>query len=82
MYSGKVRNWFDSSCGTGYGFIIPDQGGEDAFVHRQHVVNAYHLISGDTVTYDMEVNPMRRSIMQTKSLNLAAAPTGQCVCVG
>ena len=51
MHSGTVRNWFDSSHAKGYGFIIPDIDGEDVFVHRQNVMNATYLATGDTVTY-------------------------------
>ena len=60
MCSGTVRNWFDSSRGKGYGFIIPDLGGDDVFVHRQHVVNAFHLSSGDTVMYEVQMNSRRK----------------------
>ena len=56
MYSGTVRNWFDSSHAKGYGFIIPDIDGEDVFVHRQNVMNATYLAAGDTVTYELQVN--------------------------
>ena len=53
------RNWFDSSRGKGYSFIIPDLGGDDVFVHRQRIVNADHLTSGDTVTYEAQMNPRK-----------------------
>ena len=56
MYSGTVRNWFDSSQARGYGFIIPDIQGEDVFVHRQHIMHATYLTAGDTVTYELQVN--------------------------
>ena len=59
MYSGTVRNWFDSSHAKGYGFIIPDIDGEDVFVHRQNVMNATYLTTGDTVTYKLQVNQLR-----------------------
>ena len=59
MYSGTVRNWFDSSLAKGYGFIIPDIDGEDVFVHRQNVMNATYLTAGDTVTYELQVNQLK-----------------------
>ena len=59
MYSGTVRNWFDSSHAKGNGFIIPDIDGEDVFVHRQNVMNATYLTAGDTVTYELQVNQLK-----------------------
>ena len=55
MYSGTVRNWFDSSHAKRYEFIIPDIDGEDVFVHRHNVMNATYLAAGDTVTYELQV---------------------------
>ena len=66
MLSGKLRGWFDNAGkGRGYGFIIPDLGGEDVFVHRQQLGNAYRLESGDTVTYDREWNPRKNKQQAT-----------------
>ena len=83
MYSGTVRNWFDSNRGEGYGFIIPDLGGDDVFVHRQHVVNANYLTSGDTVTYEVEMNPrknkpqaVRVTLVEQRSSKWAVSSTG------
>ena len=56
MYSGTVRNWFDSRRANGYGFIIPDIDGADVFVHRQNVMNATYLTTGDMMTYELQVN--------------------------
>ena len=51
MSSGKVK-WFDSE--KGYGFITPDEGGKDLFVHHTGIKDAgfSSLNEGDTVTYE------------------------------
>ena len=75
MYSGTVRNWFDSSQARGYGFIIPDIQGEDVFVHRQHIMHATYLTAGDTVTYELQVNQRKdKNKLQVVKV-LVAVPT-------
>ena len=48
--SGTVK-WFDASLG--YGFIAPDQGGKDCFVHHSAItMDGYRTLSeGQTVTF-------------------------------
>ena len=75
MYSGTVRNWFDSSQARGYGFIIPDIQGEDVFAHRQHIMHATYLTAGDTVTYELQVNQRKdKNKLQVVKV-LVAVPT-------
>ena len=52
MPSGTVK-WFNAT--KGYGFIQPDGGGKDVFVHISAVEKASldGLREGDKVTYDM-----------------------------
>ena len=66
MCSGTVRNWFTSSRGKGYGFIIPDLGGEDVFVHRRHLVNVFRLSSGATVMYEVQMNSRKNKPQAVK----------------
>jgi len=60
MLSGRVK-WFDAA--RGYGFIIPDDGGRDLFVHITAVRQAGYasLVPGTRLSYeirpDREGNP-------------------------
>ncbi len=49
MSSGKVK-FFNSE--KGFGFIAPEQGGQDIFVHKSGTRE--QLYEGDTVTFDVE----------------------------
>ncbi len=52
MSTGTVK-WFNSS--KGYGFIIPDGGGKELFVHQSEVKTAGSptLADGQKVEYDV-----------------------------
>ena len=49
MTTGTVK-FFNRT--KGFGFIIPDDGGTDVFVHMSAVKNADYLVEGDKVMYD------------------------------
>lgn len=57
MQSGKVK-WFSSE--KGYGFIKPQDGSKDVFVHRNNVEGLEwedSLRDGESVEYDTERTP-------------------------
>ena len=52
MGKGKVK-WFNDS--KGFGFITPDEGGEDLFVHHSDIVSQGYasLAEGQAVEYEV-----------------------------
>ena len=52
MASGKVK-FFNTE--KGFGFITPDQGGKDVFVHKSGT--RVDLYEGDQVSFDIEETP-------------------------
>lgn len=72
MTTGTVKFFNDSK---GYGFIAPDDGGNDAFVHISAVENSgmRTLSENQRVTYDLEQD--RRGKMA--AVNLKSAETGE-----
>lgn len=53
MITGKVK-FFNTT--KGFGFISPDQGGQDAFVHISAVERAglSTLVEGQAISYELE----------------------------
>ena len=69
MATGTVK-WFNEQ--KGYGFIQPDQGGKDVFVHISAVERSglRGLVEGQKVSYDVEAN---RRTGKESAANLKAA---------
>lgn len=68
MATGTVK-WFNSV--KGYGFITPDEGGKDAFVHISAVERAglHGLNEGQRVSYELQ--PGRNGKSSAENLKLA-----------
>ena len=56
MQTGTVK-WFNEA--KGFGFITPQDGGKDVFVHFSAIANSGFrtLAEGQSVTYDVENGP-------------------------
>ena len=58
MTTGVVK-WFNGQ--KGYGFIQPDDGGKDVFVHISAVERAglRDLVEGQKISFELKVDPRR-----------------------
>lgn len=69
MKQGKIK-FFDTK--KGFGFIAPDEGGEDIFVHRNNVENLDYnqgLEDGEAVEFEVEETPKGLSATNVTSLD-------------
>jgi len=66
MASGTVK-WFNAT--KGFGFIQPDNGGKDVFVHVSAVERAglQGLKEGQKVTYDVQTERGREAAVNLKA---------------
>jgi CspA family cold shock protein len=68
MATGQVK-WFNSE--KGFGFIAPDEGGKDVFVHRSNVPDLGwddELREGETVEFDVEKTPKGLSAQNVRRM--------------
>ncbi len=69
MQQGTVK-WFDTE--KGFGFIKPNEGGKDIFVHRNNVENLGYnqgLEDGESVEFEVEETPKGLSAINVQSLD-------------
>lgn len=69
MATGTVK-WFNKQ--KGFGFIVPDEGGNDVFVHITAVEQSGlgELADGQKISYDLQTDEKRG---KTSAVNLQAA---------
>lgn len=72
MATGVVK-WFNST--KGYGFIAPDAGGSDVFVHISAVEKAglMQLAEGQKVSYEIATNKGKQAAANLKLVEADAA---------
>jgi CspA family cold shock protein len=65
MATGKVK-WYNSQ--KGYGFIAPDDGGKDVFVHATALESAgiRNLNDGQAVSYETQMDRGKTSAAQLR----------------
>jgi len=75
MATGKVK-WFNTT--KGYGFIQPDDGGNDVFVHISAVEQAglNNLEEGQGVSYEVQDNRGKSAATDLKLLDASEEATG------
>lgn len=69
MKQGKIK-FFDTQ--KGFGFIAPDDGGKDIFVHRNNVENLDYnqgLEDDEAVEFEVEETPKGLSATNVRSLD-------------
>jgi cold shock protein len=69
MAAGKVK-WFNNA--KGYGFILPEGGGEDLFVHYSSIeMDGYKTLkAGQDVVYDLIQGPKGNHAVNIRALDV------------
>ena len=74
MATGKVK-WFDAK--KGFGFITPDDGGKDAFLHVSalQAANIQSVNDGQAVSYELTEQRGKQAASETVSYTHLTLPT-------
>ena len=54
METGRIKRWFDD---RGFGFIRPDAGGSDVFLHAKALPPGTVIGEGDRLSFTIENDP-------------------------
>jgi len=74
--SGTVKAWYEDK---GFGFILPNHGGDDIFVHRSNLVDGSTLILGGPVTYELQWNPLKNKYGAIQCRGAVPGPGGMAM---
>jgi len=71
MATGTVK-WFNNA--KGYGFVVPESGGDDIFVHYSSIqMDGYRTLrAGQPITFDVKEGPKG---LHAVNIRLEGAPT-------
>jgi len=72
--TGKVKAWMEDK---GFGFITPDIGGPDVFVHRNQLVDGQTLVNGSGVVFECRLDPARGKYAATTCSGASGTPQQQ-----
>lgn len=67
MATGKIK-WFDPR--QGYGYIIPDEGGPDVFVHQSELRTRGCPADGQAVAFEIKQSPKGPIALAVRELDL------------
>mmetsp|Transcript_62945 Transcript_62945/g.149975 ORF Transcript_62945/g.149975 Transcript_62945/m.149975 type:complete len:223 (-) Transcript_62945:127-795(-) len=70
---GKVKAWMEEK---GFGFVTPDNGGPDIFVHRNQLSDGQSLAAGAAVVVECRLNVQRGKYEATTCSGAMPAPAG------
>merc|ERR1711957_382806 len=52
-------------CEKGYGFVVPDNGGPDVFLHQNVILDGQPLAAGTPVIFDLQFEEKRKKFLAT-----------------
>lgn len=70
VLSGTVKAWI---IDKGFGFVTPNAGGPDVFVHRNQLTDGQSLVQGALVTFECRFNPARAKYEATSCSGACAS---------
>eukprot|EP00929_Paragymnodinium_shiwhaense_P003594 TRINITY_DN104190_c0_g1_i1.p1 TRINITY_DN104190_c0_g1~~TRINITY_DN104190_c0_g1_i1.p1 ORF type:complete len:529 (+),score=121.88 TRINITY_DN104190_c0_g1_i1:95-1681(+) len=65
MKPGKVKAWYEEK---GFGFIVPDGGGEDVFIHKKELIDSQTLWQDAPVLFEANWDPAKNKYKATKCM--------------
>lgn len=74
LLTGTVKCWFED---RGFGFITPDGGQEDVFVHKKVLKDGQSLIIGSNVMFNLIYDADRRRFQATRCFGATIPPEAQ-----